>query len=55
MCKGNLNVRNILLYINYEVEFLNFQEKIDTIARKNRKDILIYHKVDQFYALFVVF
>ena len=53
-CKGNLNVRNILLYVNSEIELLNFQEKIGTIAGKNRKNKIIDYKVDQFYGLFVV-
>ena len=42
---------NILLYINYGVELLNFQEEIGTIPGKNRKDIIIDRKVDQFYDL----
>ena len=53
--KGKINVRNILLYINYGVELLNFQEKIGSITRKNRKDIIMDHKVGQFYSLFEVF
>ena len=52
---GNFNACNILLYINYGVELLNFQEKIGTMAGKNRKDKIIDHKVDQFYDLFAVF
>ena len=48
-------MHNILLYINYGVELLNFQEKIGSITRKNRKDTIMDHKVGQFDGLFVVF
>ena len=37
---------NILLYFDYGVELLNFQEKIGTIAGINKKDIITDPKVD---------
>ena len=49
-----MNAHTILLYINYGVELLNFQEKIGSITRKNWKDIIMDHKVGQFYVFFVV-
>ena len=50
-----MNAHTIPLYVNYGVELLTFQEKIGSITRKNWKDIIMDHKVGQFYGLFVVF
>ena len=50
-----MNARNILSYINYGVELLNFQEKIGSITRINKKDIIMDHKFGQYLWPFVVF
>ena len=48
MCTSILNVRPIFYAL---IMKLNSQEKIDRIAGKNPKDLIIDPRVDQFYAL----